>query len=86
MILQFADYPKLTVEDAKKQNANFYNNSYNKYNKQNDKEVIKCFLNSLNKELCKHILTRSEDNMKFSKVVFMTFIKHKKTSTQKTVQ
>ena len=75
MIAVVADYPKLTVEEVKKQNNNMYNHVHDKYNKEYDKEAIKCFLNSLNKELCKDNLLRTEDSMKFSKV-FMIFIEH----------
>ena len=43
MILLFADYPKLTVEEVKKQKKDVYNHAYDKYKKQNNKEAIKFF-------------------------------------------
>ena len=72
MISLFTDYPKFWVEEVKKQNQNLYNG---RYDKQNNKEGIKCLLSSPNKELCKNKMARIEDNMKFSKF-FMVFIKH----------
>ena len=54
-----------------------YNRVYDKYNIQNDTKAIECFLNSLNSKLCKDIMVRIEDNMRFSEV-FMIFIKHER--------
>ena len=46
MISLFTNYPKFSVKEVKKQNLT-YDFMYNAYNKQNYKEVIKCFLNLL---------------------------------------
>ena len=76
MISLFSEYPKLTAEEVKIQNI-IYSTSYDEYDKQNDKEAIECFLNSINEELCKDILARTEDKMLFSEI-FMIFIEHER--------
>ena len=75
MISLFTNYQKFSVKEVKKQNDQLYNRQYNEYNKQNSKEAIECFLDLLNAELCKDVMARIGDDIKFSKI-FMIFIKH----------
>ena len=74
MMSLFTNYLKFLVEDIKKQNL-VIGAQYDKYDKQNDMEATKCFLNSLNSELCKDIMAQTDEDMLFSQV-FMIFIKH----------
>ena len=55
----------------------------NEYDKQNDKEVITCFLNSLDDELHQDVWTRIEPGMMFTEV-FMIFIQHERPQNGET--
>ena len=76
MMSLFTNYPKFSVKDIKKQNAVF-GSLYDKYNKQNDIEATECLPNSLNSELCKDVMSQTNEEMLFSHV-FMIFIKHER--------
>ena len=75
MISLYTNYPKFLVKEVKDQNVLLYDAQYNEYIEQNHKEAMQCFLNSHNMELCKNIMVRIENDMKFSKI-FMIFITH----------
>ena len=69
MLLLFSKYSKFSVEEIHEQNK-VYDALYDDYD-----NVIECFINSLNKELCKDILAQTDNDTKFSEV-FMIFIEH----------
>ena len=56
---------------------------FDEYDKQNDKEAITCFLNSLDDELHQDVWTRIEPGMMFTKV-FMIFIQHERPQNGET--
>ena len=77
MMILFKHYPKFSLEAVQDQNKTTFNACYDDYDKQNDKDAVECFMNSINEELQKDLLAKIEEEMKFVKI-FMIFIENER--------